>query len=75
MIATRKNRALDRSVTSFQDSEPYKERKKVLDWLSKQLKVRPFMQPVDPIALEISDYPDIVKNLMDISTVRMRLEC
>ena len=71
MIATRKNRALDRSVTSFQDSEPYKECKNILDLLSKQLKARPFMQPVDPIALKIPDYPDIVKNQIDISTVWM----
>ena len=74
MIANRKIRALDRSVTSFQDSEPYKECKELLDWLSKQMKARPFMQPVDPIHLKIPDYPDIVKNPMDISTVRMRLE-
>ena len=75
MVTIRKNRALDRSVTSFQDSEPYKECKNILDFLSKQLKARPFMQPVDPIALKIPDYPDIVKSPMDISAVRMRLEC
>ena len=75
MVTIRKNRALDRSVTSFQDSEPYKECKNILDFLSKQLKARPFMQPVDPIALKILNYPDIIKNPMDIPTVRMQLEC
>ena len=57
-----------------QDSEPYKECEKVLDWLSRQSKAGPFMHPVDPVALGIPTYPDIVKNPMDISTVGTRLE-
>jgi hypothetical protein len=33
----------------------------------------PFRQPVDPIALKILDYPTIVKNPMDISTIQNKL--
>ena len=33
----------------------------------------PFEEPVDPITLNIPDYPQIVKNPMDIGTVRKRL--
>ncbi|OEU19108.1 hypothetical protein FRACYDRAFT_165102, partial [Fragilariopsis cylindrus CCMP1102] len=46
----------------------------ILDWLSRQSKAQPFMEPVDPIALGIPTYPDIVKNPMDITTVTEKLE-
>lgn len=31
------------------------------------------MQPVDPVALKIPDYPTVVKNPMDLSTVERKL--
>ncbi|CAF4739438.1 unnamed protein product, partial [Rotaria sp. Silwood2] len=34
---------------------------------------RPFRQPVDPIALNIQDYPIIIKHPMDISTMHNKL--
>ncbi|KAI7820013.1 hypothetical protein BC939DRAFT_458684 [Gamsiella multidivaricata] len=34
----------------------------------------PFMEPVDWVALNIPDYPKVIKNPMDISTVRKKLE-
>ncbi|PVU88113.1 hypothetical protein BB561_006019 [Smittium simulii] len=34
----------------------------------------PFLEPVDPILLEIPDYPDIVKHPMDLSTAKAKLE-
>ncbi|KAF9579276.1 hypothetical protein BGW38_004527, partial [Lunasporangiospora selenospora] len=34
----------------------------------------PFLEPVDWVALSIPDYPRIVKNPMDISTIRQKLE-
>ena len=33
----------------------------------------PFRQPVDPVALNILDYPKIIKRPMDISTIQMKL--
>jgi bromodomain-containing factor 1 len=32
-----------------------------------------FLQPVDPVALRIPDYPTVVKNPMDLSTVERKL--
>lgn len=34
---------------------------------------KPFMQPVDPVALHIPDYFSIVKNPMDLGTIQKRL--
>lgn len=34
----------------------------------------PFLQPVDPIALDLPDYFDIVKNPMDFGTLQRRIE-
>ncbi|CAF1525350.1 unnamed protein product, partial [Rotaria sordida] len=34
-----------------------------------------FRQPVDPVALNIPDYPTIIKNPMDISTMHNKLLC
>ncbi|TPX68881.1 hypothetical protein SpCBS45565_g02837 [Spizellomyces sp. 'palustris'] len=34
----------------------------------------PFLQPVDPIALGIPHYTDIIKNPMDLSTIRRKLD-
>ncbi|KAK3825664.1 MAG: Bromodomain-containing protein [Benniella sp.] len=34
----------------------------------------PFMQPVDWVALQIPDYPKIIKEPMDIGTIRQKLE-
>lgn len=33
----------------------------------------PFRQPVDPVALNILDYPSIIKHPMDISTMQSKL--
>ena len=32
-----------------------------------------FAEPVDPVQLNIPDYPDIVKNPMDLGTIEQRL--
>lgn len=34
----------------------------------------PFLQPVDPVALGIPDYFDVVKHPMDLSTIRRKLD-
>jgi len=56
------------------DSEPYKACQGILEWLSRQSKAMPFMEPVDPVALGIPTYPDVIKNPMDISTMTEKLE-
>ncbi|THH16771.1 hypothetical protein EW146_g3936 [Bondarzewia mesenterica] len=50
---------------------------KLLDQLHRkqhQNVVGPFAQPVDPVALNIPDYPSIIKKPMDLSTMRSKLE-
>lgn len=47
---------------------------KVLSKLKKNLNAPPFLQPVDPVLLNIPDYPEKIKNPMDISTVNKKLE-
>jgi hypothetical protein len=48
--------------------------KRLLHVLFKNPKlIWPFEEPVDPVSLNIPDYPQIVKNPMDIGTVRKRL--
>ena len=48
--------------------------KRLLHVLFKNPKlIWPFEEPVDPITLNIPDYPQVVKNPMDIGTIRKRL--
>ena len=46
---------------------------KILDKLKRHRFVTPFLLPVDPIALNIPDYFNIIKEPMDISTVEKNL--
>ncbi|KAF9335036.1 hypothetical protein BG006_001025 [Podila minutissima] len=49
----------------------------VLKEFSKKSKAEfmfPFMEPVDPIKLNIPEYPLIIKHPMDLSTIRQKLE-
>ncbi len=45
----------------------------LLDFLKSHNKSGPFMEPVDPIALNIPDYPTVIKHPMDLSTVEQKL--
>ncbi|KAI7866668.1 Bromodomain-containing protein [Spinellus fusiger] len=45
-----------------------------LKTLMKHRTAYPFLQPVDPVAFNIPDYFDIVKNPMDLSTIQKRLK-
>jgi hypothetical protein len=45
----------------------------VLDELSAHAHAFWFLEPVDPVALRIPTYPEIVKEPMDLSTLRSRL--
>lgn len=54
-------------------SESMKKCLKVLITLKKHQLAYPFLKPVDPIALHVPDYFDIVKEPMDLSTVEKNL--
>jgi hypothetical protein len=56
------------------NSAAYKACVNVLDWLRRQNKALPFSEPVDPVALNIPSYFQIVKKPMDISTISNKLE-
>jgi hypothetical protein len=45
----------------------------VIDKMMAYDESHPFRQPVDPVALNILDYPKIIKRPMDISTMQMKL--
>lgn len=45
----------------------------ILRQLKKKSEAGPFLQPVDPVALNIPHYPDIIKNPMDLFTVEKKL--
>jgi len=54
-------------------SSAYKACETVLAYIRSNVKIVPFLEPVDPIALNIPDYFDVVKNPMDISTMEKKL--
>jgi len=58
----------------FQGSEAYDVCDSIISYLRSHPKSGPFMQPVDPIALGIPDYFQVIKNPMDISTLAKNLE-
>ncbi len=54
-------------------SPAYQACETVLSYLRSQIKIMPFLEPVDPIVLGIPDYFDVIKNPMDISTMEKKL--
>ena len=58
----------------YPGSEAYSVCESILTYLQSHVKSGPFMDPVDPIALGIPDYTNVIKNPMDISTLRKNLE-
>ena len=44
----------------------------ILDTLTKNKDAIYFLEPVDPIALGIPNYPEIIKHPMDFSTIRVK---
>jgi len=55
-------------------SAAFQECLNIVAWLKRQAKAEPFMQPVDPVALGVPHYFNIVKCPMDISTLEENLE-
>eukprot|EP00529_Nitzschia_sp_RCC80_P002753 CAMPEP_0113454018 /NCGR_PEP_ID=MMETSP0014_2-20120614/7651_1 /TAXON_ID=2857 /ORGANISM="Nitzschia sp." /LENGTH=1788 /DNA_ID=CAMNT_0000345419 /DNA_START=143 /DNA_END=5509 /DNA_ORIENTATION=- /assembly_acc=CAM_ASM_000159 len=56
------------------DSEAFQMCHEVIEWIKGNPKIVPFLLPVDPVALGIPSYFDIIKHPMDISTVEEKLE-
>jgi hypothetical protein len=54
--------------------EDYAKMAALLGQLEKEPNAAPFLEPVDWKALGLQDYPKIVKNRMDISSIRMKLK-
>jgi hypothetical protein len=52
----------------------YKTCTKLLEQIVKDKWAGPFKFPVDPVALQILDYPDVVKHPMDFNTIKTKLK-
>lgn len=55
-------------------AEGFKKCGKVLNALKRNENSGPFLEPVDPIALGVPTYFDVIKNPMDLSTVEFKLK-
>jgi hypothetical protein len=59
----------------YHSSSPaFRECQNIVTYLTRHAKCGPFMEPVDPVALNIPQYFDIVKKPMDIGTLSANLE-
>ena len=56
------------------ESEAFAECRNIIGFLERHNKAGPFLEPVDYVALGIPDYPQVVTNPMDVSTVAKKLE-
>lgn len=55
-------------------TEEFRKPAKILSMLKKNANAGPFLEPVDPVALGIPNYFDIIKNPMDLSTVAFKIK-
>jgi hypothetical protein len=55
-------------------STAFQECWKIIEWLRRQKNAGPFLEPVDPIALNVPTYHQVIKNPMDISTLEEKLQ-
>jgi hypothetical protein len=46
----------------------------VLQWIQSHIKGAPFLEPVDPEALQLPDYFDVIERPMDLSTIERNLK-
>ncbi|KAG7346356.1 bromodomain containing protein [Nitzschia inconspicua] len=54
--------------------EPIKRITKIVDWLITRPDCAPFCEPVDWRGLELWDYPEVITEMMDLGTIKRRLE-
>lgn len=71
--ATPVNPALNGARKSSMTREQLKYCTAIIKQLKRHRDAGAFLQPVDPVALRIPDYPTVVKNPMDLSTVERKL--
>jgi hypothetical protein len=55
-------------------SQAYEECRSIVKFLERHVKAGPFLEAVDPVALNIPTYFSVIKNPMDISTLSANLE-
>ena len=55
-------------------SGPFMHCAKILEQLISHQFAYPFLNPVDPVALNIPDYPRVIKRPMDLGTIRHKLD-
>lgn len=55
-------------------TEAFNECQGIIKYLHRQRDIGAFLEPVDPVALNIPGYFDVVKNPMDLSTVSQKLQ-
>jgi hypothetical protein len=73
-IQRQKRRAYREAEMTFKGNGDFaKKCKTIIDLLRKHPSAEPFLRPVDPIALRIPDYLEIVKEPMDLGTISKRL--
>ena len=65
--------ALPKHSVYFSREELCRHLQPVIDEMLTHEESIPFQQPVDPVALNILDYPKIIKYPMDISTIQKKL--
>jgi hypothetical protein len=65
--------AQPKTVPAKPSTDLLKKCQRVLGLIQKHRSAEPFLYPVDPVALGIPDYPTIVKEPMDLSTVEKKL--
>ena len=59
---------------SQQQEEPLKRMMKIVNQLITHPDSTPFREPVDWRGLELFDYPQIIEKMMDLGTVKRKLE-
>lgn len=60
-------------ASAFSITEAYHQCKAILSRLKSQNESWPFLEPVDPVALNVPTYFDVVKHPMDLGTIEKRL--
>ncbi|KAF9409000.1 hypothetical protein BGZ94_002120, partial [Podila epigama] len=72
--ASKTNKDRPKKAAQNMSNEQYKQCMKVWKKLFNQKAATHFKNPVDPIAENIPHYPSIIKNPMDLSTIKSKLE-